>query len=93
MVTPQVKMKQFNWSKIPDMKVNSSYWKDADDANIQLDAAELEALFCAKVIEKKEAAPDASSEGGAPAEKKPAGPVTVIDPKRANNGGEQSFPF
>jgi len=83
-----VKMKQFNWSKIPDGKVTSSYWKDADESGIELDASEIEALFGAKVIEKKEPAPGTAGPDGAapPAEKKPTGPVTVIDPKRANNG-------
>eukprot|EP01087_Luapelamoeba_hula_P014294 TRINITY_DN416_c0_g1_i1.p1 TRINITY_DN416_c0_g1~~TRINITY_DN416_c0_g1_i1.p1 ORF type:complete len:1319 (+),score=366.00 TRINITY_DN416_c0_g1_i1:197-4153(+) len=90
-ITPSCKMKQFNWAKIPDTKVLSSYWKDTDDQAVKIDSSELEAMFSAKVIEK--AAPTEGEE-----KKKDTGPVSLLDPKTANNGAimlsrfKMSFP-
>ena len=47
-IKPSTKMKQFNWTKIPNNKVISSYWKDVTEAGIELDASEVEQLFAAK---------------------------------------------
>jgi hypothetical protein len=52
-VKPSTKMKQFNWTKIPNNKVISSYWKDVTEVNIDLDPSEVERLFAAKEAVKK----------------------------------------
>jgi hypothetical protein len=52
-VKPSTKMKQFNWTKIPNNKVISSYWKDVTEVNIDLDPNEVERLFAAKEAVKK----------------------------------------
>lgn len=46
-------MKQFNWTKIPNNKVISSYWKDVSEVDIQFDPSEVERLFAAKEAPKK----------------------------------------
>jgi hypothetical protein len=45
-------MKQFNWTKIPNNKVISSYWKDVTEVEIQLDISEVEFLFAAREDKK-----------------------------------------
>jgi hypothetical protein len=51
-VKPSTKMKQFNWTKIPNNKVISSYWKDVTEVEIQLDISEVEFLFAAREDKK-----------------------------------------
>ena len=82
---PNVPMRKFNWSKLPDIKVKGTVWeKEAvdDQESKVLDTAELEALFGTKVAAKKEEGGDG---GGAEESKKPAKVelVAIIDPKRA----------
>ena len=47
-VQPQLPMRPLHWQKIPDALVRSSVWKDLNDVNVPLDAAQLEILFGAK---------------------------------------------
>ena len=82
---PNVPMRKFNWSKLPDIKVKGTVWeKEAVDDQVSkvLDTAELEALFGTKVAAKKEEGGDG---GVAEESKKPAKVelVAIIDPKRA----------
>ena len=50
---PSVKMRQFNWQKIPNTQVADSFWAQLSDDSVPLDIAELELLFGAKEIVKK----------------------------------------
>jgi dishevelled associated activator of morphogenesis len=75
-----VKVKAFNWSKIPDTKVDGSIWeKDVTDDGVEVDVSRLVELFSAP---KKEEKADGGGEGvGKAKAKKP----TVLDPQRSNN--------
>jgi len=76
-VKPAAKMKQFNWTKIPDMKIDATIWgKGLSDDNVKLDVTEFEELFSA--ASKKADAPTAVQSN------KPT-VVQVLDTKRSNN--------
>jgi hypothetical protein len=45
-------MKQLNWTKIPNNKVVSSYWKDVTEVGIEIDSNEVELLFAAREDKK-----------------------------------------
>jgi hypothetical protein len=51
-VKPSTKMKQLNWTKIPNNKVVSSYWKDVSEVDIEIDSNEVELLFAAREDKK-----------------------------------------
>ncbi|ELR17045.1 formin domain containing protein [Acanthamoeba castellanii str. Neff] len=78
-VKPSTKMKQLNWTKIPNNKVVSSYWKDVTEVGIEIDSNEVELLFAAREDKKEIMGP-----GDAGTKKKETN-VTLLDPKRANN--------
>eukprot|EP01099_Mayorella_cantabrigiensis_P004856 TRINITY_DN3736_c0_g3_i2.p1 TRINITY_DN3736_c0_g3~~TRINITY_DN3736_c0_g3_i2.p1 ORF type:complete len:550 (-),score=209.86 TRINITY_DN3736_c0_g3_i2:178-1674(-) len=73
---PRQKMKQFNWTKVPDIKIDKTIWTNLKDDHIKLDLDELDDLFAA--IEKKAPAP-----GDAKPEKEKV--VQLLDTKRSNN--------
>lgn len=76
---PEVKMRQFNWAKLPDLKTMDTVWGPggASDENVKLDLNEIEQLFSlaeAKKVEKKDEDEPAKKQA-----------VSVLDPKRAQN--------
>jgi len=73
---PRQKMKQFNWTKVPDIKIDKTIWTALTDDHIKLDLDELDDLFSA--FEKKAPAP---GEGKSEKEKV----VQLLDTKRSNN--------
>ncbi|KAF2072044.1 hypothetical protein CYY_006634 [Polysphondylium violaceum] len=74
---PNVKLKSYQWSKYRTRNVQNTFWKMVDHAKYSecLPYEQIEFLFAAAVIEKKEK------------ELKKGSEVTVIDPKRAQNVG------
>jgi hypothetical protein len=80
-------MKLFQWTKIPAKKVRETVWGSLPDDDIKFDYKEIENLFAAKVIEKKEGNEKEESGKDAQSGAKKPGSVTVIDAKRAQNIG------
>lgn len=76
-----VPMKQLHWSKINDPKIKGTIWElEVKDEKVRLNEEELEDLFCAKKTVESSV-----GGGGAAEKKKSEGPVTLVDPKTANN--------
>ena len=86
-VDPEVKMKNLNWSKIPDMKVDGTIWEsDVTDEGIKIDVQGLQEMFCASkpkpVVPEGEEGDKAGGAAAAPKKKKEQ---TVLDFQRSNN--------
>eukprot|EP00008_Paramoeba_atlantica_P008543 CAMPEP_0201487742 /NCGR_PEP_ID=MMETSP0151_2-20130828/15198_1 /ASSEMBLY_ACC=CAM_ASM_000257 /TAXON_ID=200890 /ORGANISM="Paramoeba atlantica, Strain 621/1 / CCAP 1560/9" /LENGTH=1120 /DNA_ID=CAMNT_0047872885 /DNA_START=156 /DNA_END=3518 /DNA_ORIENTATION=- len=81
---PPVKMKAFNWSKIPDAKIDGTIWEELDDEKIKINLEGLTDMFCT-------AKPKAKDEEGKDGEKKDTGKpskpkvASVLDFNRSNN--------
>lgn len=85
---PQKTMRNVNWTKMPNVKVAKSIWKDVTDEHKLLDAASLDELTDAFNTEDAAAAA-ASKAGAAAAAPKKKAKVTeaFLDPKKANTVG------
>jgi len=75
-----MKLRQFNWAKLPDPKTVETVWGPggATDENIKIDQQEIENLFA--ITEKKTEPTQANTEEQV---KKQA--ISVLDPRRAQN--------
>eukprot|EP01088_Endostelium_zonatum_P008450 TRINITY_DN2135_c0_g1_i1.p1 TRINITY_DN2135_c0_g1~~TRINITY_DN2135_c0_g1_i1.p1 ORF type:complete len:977 (-),score=329.46 TRINITY_DN2135_c0_g1_i1:20-2950(-) len=83
-VKPAVKVKNFNWAKIPDAKTLDTVWgkNGASDDGVKINAKELEELFCSESAEKKKTEETEGAAGGEPKKKKGH---SVLDPRRGQN--------
>mmetsp|Transcript_26457 Transcript_26457/g.37250 ORF Transcript_26457/g.37250 Transcript_26457/m.37250 type:complete len:1253 (+) Transcript_26457:69-3827(+) len=74
---PKGPVKNLNWTKIPNNKIEGTIFTDVAKGELKLDFSEIEALFSKKVVEKKVV------------DEKPKKPlaVTVIDGRRSQNVG------
>eukprot|EP00475_Leptophrys_vorax_P028324 TRINITY_DN4091_c0_g1_i1.p1 TRINITY_DN4091_c0_g1~~TRINITY_DN4091_c0_g1_i1.p1 ORF type:complete len:986 (-),score=315.85 TRINITY_DN4091_c0_g1_i1:34-2922(-) len=76
--TAGVKMKQFHWGKIPNKNIDGTIWTGLADDRVDLNAEELEAVFCQPVVKKKQAEEEKEA-------KKKQEVVKLIDDKRSYN--------
>ena len=72
---PPVKMKAFNWSKIPDSKIDGTIWEDMDEEQIIFDFKDLVSMFCSAIPKEIKAEGKSS---------KPK-TQTILDFNRSNN--------
>eukprot|EP01129_Flabellula_baltica_P010174 TRINITY_DN426_c0_g1_i1.p1 TRINITY_DN426_c0_g1~~TRINITY_DN426_c0_g1_i1.p1 ORF type:complete len:1979 (+),score=647.08 TRINITY_DN426_c0_g1_i1:38-5974(+) len=82
---PTIKVKQFNWSKIPARKLTTTIFNELDPNAVNLDSDTLQELFCvaAKKEPKKEEEESTSTTKKPQKEKK----YSLIDPKKLQNCG------
>jgi hypothetical protein len=73
-IKTSVKMKQLQWTKIPNIKIPNTIWVNLSDQNVALDVEELEKTFAAPVSTQKV--------GGF---RPKVTAITLIETKRANN--------
>ena len=82
-VIPNCKMKPLFWNKVPDMLVQNSIWKDAEDRMDQFSTEKLETLFH---LGNQQNVVEQEDKVAALAEEK-ATSKSILDPKKAQNLG------
>ena len=85
---PSVAMKNLNWTKIPNSKIQNTLFSQMGKLEVKVDFGEMEGLFCKKIIEKKKDAGKTEIR----IEAKRVGPakptaVSIVDGRRSQNVG------
>jgi hypothetical protein len=77
LATPKVKMKGFQWKKLPNNKINNTFWMNAQDVALDSCFDELEQLFCVATVDNIQTkAPDVKAK---------ASVVHLLDNQKSNN--------